>query len=103
MAECKDCKRTDIKCCPTCARNGYTCNVWHKCEEDCEGYEPRIMTNAQKIRNMTDEELAEFLEKFEVCTFCVYNDGVRCTFDKPCVHDFAIATALEWLKSEVKE
>lgn len=60
-------------------------------------------TNADVIRAMSDEELAEFLEEFEVCTHCKYADGIRCTFENPCTHGFASAMAYEWLKSEVKE
>lgn len=86
MAECFGCERTDIKCCPTCARNPYTCNVWHRCEKDCEGYEPRIKTNADRIRAMSDEELAEFLAETEL-------HGSQGGYK-----DY-----LEWLKSEVKE
>ena len=84
MADCKNCKRTDIKCCPTCARDGYTCNVWHKCEEDCEGYEPRIKTNFDRIKDMSVEELAEFLPSM---------------FNMGCTPKYI----LELLKSEAKE
>ena len=98
MADCKSCKRTDIKCCHTCARNPYTCNAWHKCEEDCEGYKPQIKTNADHIRSMSDEELAEWLDSISVCNFiygrCIhlFGDGIDC---KQCM--------MEWLKAEVKE
>lgn len=59
-------------------------------------------TNADKIRSMNDEELAEFLEQFEVCSHCEYSDKERCTFENPCVHEFATAMALKWLQSEAE-
>lgn len=60
------------------------------------------MSNADHIRAMSDEELAEFLEQFEVCSHCEYSDKERCTFENPCVHDFATAMALKWLQSETE-
>lgn len=60
------------------------------------------MTNADKIRNMNDEELADFLEEFEACDVCKYLDNNRCTFENPCVHEFAGAMIYDWLQSEVK-
>jgi hypothetical protein len=48
---------------------------------------------------MSDEELADFLEEFEACDVCKYYDKNRCTFENPCVHEFAGAMILEWLKS----
>lgn len=44
-------------------------------------------TNADKIRAMTDEELAEFLERFG-------------TFNQPCSLSFG--EPLNWLQSEVE-
>lgn len=63
------------------------------------------MTNADRIRNMTDEELAEFLLE------------VNCAYAKPCMtgendckwedyptHDKGCKDCfLEWLQAEVKE
>lgn len=66
-----------------------------------EEYKPR--TNADKVRAMNDEELAEFLEQFEACSNCEYEDGVRCTLENPCVHAFASAMIFKWLQSETKE
>lgn len=51
------------------------------------------MTNADKLRNATDEELAKIISgscPYEV--YKHYDDGIDC---KDCV--------LEWLQSEVKE
>lgn len=59
--------------------------------EECESYEPK--TNADKIRNMTDEELAKFFfePNQEFCRKCKYLgsdcDGLYCK-----------ESMLEWLK-----
>lgn len=55
--------------------------------------------NADRIRKMSDEELADFLEEFEACDVCKYYDKNRCTFENPCVHEFAGIMILDWLKS----
>lgn len=59
-------------------------------------------TNADRIRAMSDEELAEFLTEYEICTNCKYLAS-KCEFDGICTKGFASAMAYEWLKSEVKE
>ena len=63
-----------------------------------EEYKPK--TNADRIRAMSDEELAEFLESFEACTNCEYMDGTLCTFNNPCVHEFATAMIFKWLQGK---
>lgn len=100
MAQCFGCERTDIKCCPTCARNPYTCNVWHRCDKDCEGYEPRVKTQGDKIRAMSDEELAGLFAKFTtICEMCIHlNENCTTMADDRCKQGI-----FEWLKSEVKE
>ena len=63
MAKCKNCKhfykRPDITM--------FTCAEGKPHEDntviDCDNYAP--MTNADRIRNMTDEELAEFIVNLE--------------------------------------
>lgn len=85
MADCRTCKRTDVKCCPTCGR-GDGCDVYHKCGEDCIGYKP--MTNADRIRSMTDEELAEH-----------FSGLIRDTKEHEYCQDKD--DWLKWLKSEV--
>lgn len=92
MVDCSKCKNAD------------RCEAWDidkvRKTGKCEVYKP--ITNADKIRSMSDEELAEFLEKFEVCSNCEYMDKKRCTLDNPCVHGFAFAITLKWLQSEAE-
>lgn len=88
MADCRTCKRTDVKCCPTCGR-GDDCNIYHKCGEDCIGHKP--MTNADRIRSMTDEELAKVI-------MCPYDRDDR---DERDCKEGCWKCCLKWLKSEV--
>lgn len=81
------------------AFNAYS-DILYFIKELAEEYKSK--TNAGKIRNMSDEELADFLEEFEVCDVCKYLDNNRCTFENPCVHEFAGAVIYDWLQSEVK-
>lgn len=59
-----------------------------------------MMTNGDRLRQMTDEELAEVVE-FQECS----NDKVRCPkLDQgnSCIHSCQEAF-LEWLKQEVEQ
>lgn len=96
MADCRKCKSTNV----IESENGnYCCNCgWDSTKKEYV----KKQTNADKIRSMNDEELAEFLEQFEVCSHCEYIDKERCTFENPCVHEFATAMALKWLQSEAE-
>jgi len=59
--------------------------------ELAEEYKPR--TNADKIRAMTDEELAEVIFNCPITESCIHwNDEVHC---QQCIR--------EWLQSEAKE
>lgn len=68
----------------------YTCNCQHNSNsrdnEPCCRCDSR-MTNADRIRNMSDEELAEFLV------------GFKNTFGEECEGE---ASCMEWLQSEVE-
>ena len=61
--------------------------------------EPR-QTNADRIRNMSDEELAEFLINFWSKTVC--DHCTKFIEDRPCHHECEQGF-LEWLQAEVKE
>ena len=53
-------------------------------------------TNADRIRSMTDEELAEFISKYFSCEYeCAVRD--KCGSDWDCKR-----ATIDWLQSEVK-
>jgi hypothetical protein len=103
MAKCKNCINFDRA---ITSDNEYICNWCEKIkdnpheeiERECVHYE--AMSNADRIRSMTDEELAELLNeagtivKCSECDECMENEYGCCIADcrKP---------LLAWLKSEV--
>jgi hypothetical protein len=101
MVDCSKCTRTDVKCCFTCKKDADKCKVWHHCGSDCSEHESRIHSNADRIRSMSDEELAEFLP---VVFDCMCNPTEKCmknTFVRgECTK--TIKCALRWLQSEAE-
>ena len=62
-------------------------------------------SNADRIRSMTDEELAKFLSDFSACKICEhYNKEFdRCDSIPLCVKEYAEAIILDWLNKPVEE
>lgn len=67
----------------------------------------RKQSNADRIREMGDEELAKFLSEFSACQVCKYfNEELdRCGADSNflCVKAYAEAIIGDWLKQPVEE
>lgn len=64
------------------------------------------MTNGDRIRSMTDEDLANFLisEDAEACKHCEFENLLGgCNLDNPCVKELAAASLQNWLSSETTE
>ena len=61
-----------------------------------KGCEER-MTNADKIRSMTDEELADLISDCDCTEYCVYGNMINC-IGMSCKYGI-----LEWLEKEVEE
>ena len=63
--------------------------------------------NADRIRGMNDEELANFLSEFSACNICEQFDKRldRCGADNHfvCVKEYAQAIIGDWLNKPVKE
>lgn len=100
--KCKNCNNlynlTDIKgeivgrCCPK-----INDSVDIEIDRECDKYEG--MSNADRIRNMTDEELAEFIEGLS--DHCLAGIGeVDCSKQITCEN--CKITALTWLQKEVE-
>lgn len=67
--------------------------------EECESYEPK--TNADKIRNMTDEELADFIQRVQIGDFSNLDYGK--TFCDMCNDKYQCEDCLKlWLKQHVE-
>lgn len=91
MVKCNNCKNLETK------DNGFDAYSWcekiNDCphediERDCEHYSP--MTNADRIRSMTDEELADFLVTVE--TYGYHDQSISGTYEMN-----------EWLLMESEE
>lgn len=78
---CRDCKHDKEKCVGSSRRGSH---------KNC--FEPREMTNADRIRSMSDEELAELLCSMTYCYECSYKNA--------CTHDDGY---LDWLKQPAEE
>ena len=67
----------------------------------------RKQSNADRIRGMTDEELAKFLSEFSSCNICEQFDKRldRCGADNHfvCVKEYAEAIIGDWLKQPAEE
>ena len=74
--------------CSTCEYHRFThCNVYKKASQ---------ITNADKIRSMTDDELADFLDKCE-------GKGYQDSSTTPINEDGYHMDMLDWLKQPAKE
>lgn len=96
MAKCKNCKHL-------CTMYNHTkesfkwCSLIDDCpqediERDCDHYAP--MTNADRIRSMTDEELAETV----MCPFDIIGSNKTCFYKRNCKE-----CVLAWLQKESEE
>lgn len=76
-----------------------SCNCKHnnnsRDNEPCCRCDSR-QTNADRIRSMSDEELAEWINTKNMCEQCVYTPGGLC-MKKPCINGI-----LKWLQSEAE-
>lgn len=82
MAECK-----------TCKHKGKNTHVCDECTSDYGMYEKKIITNADRIRAMSDEELADYLYKMALASLTVVEVDSR---------EIAIPKLLKWLQSEAE-
>lgn len=66
-------------CCLSCAKADW-CEQADRVEDFCINHEERPETNADRIRAMTDEELATFLFNNVSCSDCTMHGG-GCSVD----------------------
>lgn len=89
MVDCKECKNYNI------------CEIRKMVEgklKRCQSFEQKKpQTNADRIRAMSDEELAKFIDKLSSCSCCGF-DKNECKKSVHCRDGI-----MQWLKSEAKE
>lgn len=103
MAKCKNCTNlynlsdeNDVIVGKWCPKINDSPDV--EAERECRNY--KCMTQADRIRSFSDEELAEFVSEINQC--CLAGTGmVDCSKNKDCIDCKGVV--LEWLQSEVKE
>ena len=84
---CRDCKHDKGKCVGSSRRGGH---------KNC--FEPREMTNADRIRSMSDEKLANFIPDWRHTKACKCNEHEFIGCDNQCEK-----CVLEWLKQPAEE
>lgn len=84
--------------CKTCKHKGTNTHVCDECTSDYGMYEKKIITNADRIRSMSDSELAEWLATIDH----YWDDGESIVnFGGVRMHD-SKEDILDWLKEEVE-
>lgn len=82
--------------CKTCKHKGINTHICDECASYYSMYEKKIVTNADRIRSMTDEELAEFFASKSPCDY-------YCNYRKKCCSEISCKQGiLEWLQSEAE-
>lgn len=80
-----------------CGGDRAKCDFYPEIRDKAKKEFKDIITNADNIRAMTDEELADFLDKFDSVVDNICHPGI-CLDGETCV-----GCTLKWLKQPVKE
>lgn len=110
----------NITSCPRCGGRVRSVSIGWKCES-CQGFidmrgefhqhkeEPFMppITNADRIRSMSDEELADIFLRADFCKCCEHEkDGVCnyiCAYPNIPLYDGCKQAALKWMKKPAEE
>ena len=84
--------------CATCENKNCTGHGLPTTEKVCDGYKHTV-TNADKLRAMSDEELAEFIAYSTSCETC----AVRKSGSDECHNSNCSMAWLDWLRQEASE
>ena len=107
MNKCETCKKKpfhpDKKCCFNCTKSNSKCEVWHECGKDCPEWDNAIKTNADRIRAMSDEELAVWITsiRLDIINEMCKTFDVEIEMPIPTVEN--TADVCEWLKQPAEE
>lgn len=115
MNPCEDCHRpVGVHCCHNCKKDANKCKEYHGCGS-CNAWEQGIFTNADRIRAMSDEELAEFIilspeMEFDVCLLCQFGNKTPTDDRGQCLSGYGACDAesraeafKKWLKQPAEE
>lgn len=92
MNPCVECEKVaTVKCCHNCKKDANKCQVFHACGEDCNEWEKA--TNADRVRALSDEELAMIIAL-----------GIGCVLHAPhCMDTDCTPCMLKWLKQPAED
>ncbi|MBO5130329.1 MAG: hypothetical protein J6B95_08310 [Oscillospiraceae bacterium] len=85
--------------------NGWKCRACGVCmDADGRHYMPAPppLTNADRIRGMSDEELAEFISMKYLCHMCTIGTKRNNREDEPCNPEWCIEGVVKWLRQPVQ-
>lgn len=86
----------------------YVRDITKTCECTCSvTCNPDIITNADRIRSMSDEELSDIFLRADFCKYCEHEkDGVCnyiCAYPNIPLYDGCKQAALKWMKKPAEE
>lgn len=99
MKLCKDCRNRGKK------RNCKFYTDVSNYAERCKDFEEIKLTNADRVRSMSDEELAQMITSGElcaICPFCKYYGTDSCYLENEDAHKNCDSGIIEWLRSEAE-
>lgn len=89
--------------CKTCEHKGTNTHYCDECSSDYDMYERKIVTNADRIRAMSDEELAkERIDRIDIYTNSDLKEFIGDFAGIVNSDEEAIQKELEWLQSEAE-
>lgn len=95
MAKCENCTKYD------------DCRIGSGLTWPCGAYVPKTITNADRIRGMSDEELADIFLRADFCKCCEHEkDGVCnyiCAYPNIPLYEGCKQAALKWMKQPAEE
>ena len=93
--------------CETCKHQGKRC--YCAPNSTCDAYEKRVITNFEKIKLMSVEEMADFFANdkyskfpYSPCYICQYEQVFFCSKPNGCTDEYKRQIYQQWLEEEVK-
>ena len=104
MNQCPECEKPKyVKCCHNCKKDAGKYEVYHACGDDCSEREEMTKTNADRIRAMSDEEMAIWMTSIRLDTINEMCKKFDVEIEMPIPTVENTADVCEWLKQPVEE
>ena len=104
MYPCEDCHRPiGVHCCHNCKKDANKCGEYHGCGS-CNAWENGVHTNADRIRAMSDEELADYMAKTQIANVAEALKLARIPWEQyPDLQELTAKECLEWLQQPAED